>query len=89
MFNDGGWIEERTRRQRAALVAWLQRAHRVAVIELGAGTAIPTVRRFSERYLPRVIRINPGAPELPRGQGASLALGALEGIRALVARLGR
>jgi hypothetical protein len=57
---------------------------RLAVIELGAGNAIPTVRDLSERVLQRIsgtlIRINPHDYELPEGQIA-LPFGAANGIR--------
>jgi hypothetical protein len=56
------------------------------IIELGAGVDIPSVRLFSEdqaRFAP-LIRINPRAPTRPRrGQGVSLAVGALEAMEGI------
>ena len=53
------------------------------VVELGAGTAIPTVRVTSERVgafaQARVIRINPREPDIPSPH-LSLPCGALEGL---------
>lgn len=37
------------------------------VIELGVGTAFPTVRRFGERVAKRFIRINPGSWQVRGG----------------------
>ena len=92
MFGDYGWIEERTRRQQERFRQFL--AHhgggRVVVVELGAGTAIPTVRLTSERIgaLPgaRVIRINPREPAISHPH-LSLPCGALEGLRGIEEKL--
>ncbi|MEN7528662.1 Sir2 family NAD-dependent protein deacetylase [Cupriavidus sp. DL-D2] len=60
MFEDYGWLEASTEASRARLDAWRRQVSEVLVIELGAGTEIPTVRRFGERVAKRFIRINPG-----------------------------
>jgi NAD-dependent SIR2 family protein deacetylase len=78
MFDDWGWLESRERRQRTRLDAWLGGGRRRVVVELGAGSSLPTVRRFSERHGPRVIRINPREPELDPARGVGLRGGALE-----------
>ncbi|AKU10304.1 Silent information regulator protein Sir2 [Azoarcus sp. CIB] len=57
------------------------------IIELGAGTAIPTVRGFGERANGTLIRINPTEPQIGKPSAISLRLGALEGIRLLADRL--
>ena len=78
MFGDGAWDESRSVEQSARLAQWLhatERSRRV-VVECGAGTAIPSVRRFSERLMARgatLIRINLREPE---GANVGLALGA-------------
>jgi hypothetical protein len=60
------------------------RSARVVVIELGAGSAIPTVRHTSERVVERLdgrlIRINPREDHAPSGH-IGLPLSAAEGIR--------
>ena len=59
-----------------------QNPKRVVVIECGAGTAIPSVRRFSEqlqREGATLIRVNPRESEGPRGT-LSLPCGAAEGL---------
>ena len=57
---------------------------RVAVVECGAGLAIPTVRRLCEQvartHRGTLIRLNPREPEVPGGQ-IGLPLGALDGLR--------
>jgi NAD-dependent SIR2 family protein deacetylase len=59
MFGDWNWIESRSTRQMARLDGWLSSVQKLVVVEVGAGKTIPTVRHFSERHGPRVIRINP------------------------------
>jgi NAD-dependent SIR2 family protein deacetylase len=90
MFGDWDWIEARTATQHERLQRWLSGVDRPVCIEIGAGTNIPTVRRFSENCGGRLIRINPGEPEVPAGvSGIGLALGAAEAIAALTAALQR
>jgi hypothetical protein len=84
MFGDWSWIERRTALQHQSLLQWLAAVERPLCIEIGAGTYIPTVRSFSERQGWRLIRINPGEPEIPDPTtGLGLALGAVAGLEAL------
>jgi len=86
MFGDFEWDSSREHRQNLLLQKWLDDnvSRRVAVVECGAGAAIPTVRHFGEgisRELKSavLIRINPrdwGVPQgnigLPMGSKAAL-----------------
>jgi NAD-dependent SIR2 family protein deacetylase len=92
MFGDGGWRSERTDMQELRLGRYLDelasaRAKPV-VIECGAGTAIPTVRRFSEQVAKKLggtlIRINPRESEGPAGT-LSFATGAVATLEPLLA----
>ena len=83
MFGDWSWIESRQQAQYAALRAWLRQVARPVIIEIGAGTAIPSVRHFGEAARGALIRINPTEPEVPKGKGFGLRMSALEGIRGL------
>lgn len=90
MFGDWGWIERRTALQYQRLQQWLGTVERLVCIEIGAGTHIPTVRRFSENCGSRLIRINPGEPQVPDpATGIRLALGGLDGIARLHAACAR
>ena len=88
MFSDAHWDEARTALQLARMNSWLHQAEgqRFVIIECGAGSAIPTVRRTSETLAispgVRLVRINPREPAVPAGH-ISLALGALEALRAM------
>jgi len=89
MFGDGGWVDQRSQAQAARQEAWLGRVTRPLVIELGAGTAIPSVRRFSEQVIHalggRLVRINPTDCAVPTARDVGLKLGALEALAALAA----
>jgi NAD-dependent SIR2 family protein deacetylase len=95
MFSDFAWDSTRANEQRERSRAWLQAQEqagaRVAVLCLGSGTAIQTVRLTAERAARRpgntLIRINPRDPWVPSGQ-LSLATGALAGLTAIDAALG-
>ncbi|MCV2367681.1 SIR2 family NAD-dependent protein deacylase [Roseateles oligotrophus] len=94
MFGDWGWLEQRTAGQATRQDAWLVglgSASRPLVIELGAGTAIPSVRHFSHRVIHemggRLIRINPAEAAVPTGLDVSLPLGALAGLEGIAALL--
>lgn len=83
MFGDWGWIESRQQAQTVALHAWLKQVTRPVIVEIGAGSAIPSVRHFSEAARGVLIRINPTEPGVPKGKGFGLRMGGLEGIRRL------
>ena len=92
MFGDWGWHGARTQRQEQRFRAWVQKiaaAERTAVLEFGAGTAVPTVRHFSEwfasRTQGRLIRVNPRDVGIPRQiEGWEIPLGASEAIERLL-----
>lgn len=98
MFGDWMWVSERTDVQQSRFRAFARRisGSRAVVVEMGAGSAIPTVRLFGERLAAEsdatLIRINPREPEIPPAlgdSGVSLPCGALEGLRLIAAALGR
>jgi NAD-dependent SIR2 family protein deacetylase len=101
MFGDRGWVPDRTAAQEArleAFLATLPRDSRLVVIEVGAGTEIPTVRLFGEDMLDTfphstLIRINPGEPGVPRdeeraGRAVAVPAGGRSALVALDAALG-
>lgn len=73
MFDDGGWIHDRTCHQQRRLDAWLAGVLRPVVVELGAGTAVPTVRWFASRLGAPVIRINLRESGIEGVRGVGLA----------------
>ncbi len=93
MFGDSSWLSERTDAQEGLFEAFLgaNGGRPAAVVEMGAGTAIPTMRALSERLGRRrgvtVVRINPrepwiDEPHLSIPGGALAALGRIEALLA-------
>ena len=84
MFHDSGWLEERTEEQAVRQEKWLASVRRPVVVELGAGTAIPSVRHFSQRILRefggRLVRINPREWEVPTRLDVGIAAGATHAL---------
>lgn len=91
-FGDWGWVSARHDAQARRLSNWLSRVERAVVVELGAGTAVPSVRHFSQLIVAahggRIVRINVREPEVAAAFGVGLAGGALQALQALDARLG-
>ena len=88
MFGDWAWIPGGSGQRVDALQSWRRRLRdaRLVVVELGAGTAVPTVRRHAELASAAsgdLVRINPREPEVRHGHGTSLPMGALDAIDAL------
>jgi NAD-dependent SIR2 family protein deacetylase len=73
MFGDSGWIQDRTAEQEQRFLKWIRGIGdaRLVVVELGAGTAIPSVRMTSERWARRnsgtLVRVNLDEPQVPHG----------------------
>ena len=89
MFNDWGWIEGRTEAQQARLDAWRRKLKCPVVIEIGAGTAIPSVRLFGERQSAPLIRINLREAGPSSGTKVCLPLKASEAMNGIVNALCR
>lgn len=79
MFSDWEWLEQRERKQAALMENWLSNMSRPVVVEIGAGTAIPSVRQFSHRIIHefggRLVRINPREFSVPTRFDVGLACG--------------
>ena len=86
MFGDYSWIGSRSHGQemRFDLFQEQVRNKQVAVVEMGAGSMVPTIRYLSERLGSQagttVIRINPREPQIGRPH-LSLSCGALAGLQ--------
>jgi NAD-dependent SIR2 family protein deacetylase len=94
MFGDYSWITDRSRAQEDRFELFLQHhlGDPLAVVEMGAGTAIPTIRFLSERlgdtHDATVIRVNPREAQIPAPH-ISLSCGALNGLEGIEAALSR
>ena len=88
MFGDWHWVADRTNAQEQRLQDWLNGdLGRLVILEMGAGTAVPTVRHTSETVARAVdatlIRINPRESHVPPGH-IGFATGALEALDVLL-----
>jgi NAD-dependent SIR2 family protein deacetylase len=85
MFGDYSWLDVRTAAQRERFQAFVHEiaGRSLVVVELGAGTAIPSIRATSERLGARadslVVRVNPREAQIPSPH-LSIAAGALEAL---------
>jgi len=92
MFGDWNWVSDRTHSQHQRLLDWRRglEGKKLVVIECGAGTAVPTVRYQSEKFLEMfdsiLIRINIREPQvLPGNIGIpGGAAEVLEGIDSII-----
>ena len=88
MFSDWEWDPTRTNLQNRELNKWLMENENpeLCIIELGAGSSIPTVRMTCEQAWKSsrgtFLRINPRDSQVPQG-ALSLPMGAEEALRAI------
>ncbi len=74
-------------------MAWLSKVNRLAIIEMGAGMAIPSVRHLGERLVrtrgkhTKLLRINPNESQAPNtgkdNHYYGVNMGALEALQQL------
>lgn len=85
MFWDDSWLAHGTGGQYDSLNEWLHTVQNLVTIEIGAGTAIPTIRKFGQRQQGALIRINLHDSVLPSyKEGASLQMGGLEAMQRII-----
>ena len=69
MFGDFNWIGDRTYAQLDRFNSWLSKISKseIVIIEIGAGTAVPSIRNMSAKLVQQksatLIRINPREPK--------------------------
>jgi len=90
MFGDWGWNEDRTSQQENRFAGWLKSIRaankKLAIIEIGAGTVIPTIRQEGEHIAKssknyKLIRINPRDFKVSKNLGFSIPFGGFEGLK--------
>lgn len=92
MFGDDRWLPHRTDAQERALDEWLAslKGKTLVIVECGAGSAVPTVRRYSEYvaelHPATLIRINLREPDVTTGH-IGLESGAADALKAIDACL--
>lgn len=90
MFDDWAWIDGQAQRRRD-LDRWLATTSRPLVLEIGAGTAVHTVRHFAQHVVRnfggRLVRINPRESAVLNERGVGVALGALDALQGIASAL--
>ena len=93
MFGDWSWNGSRTSQQKDNFNTWLKALQKekkkLAIIEIGAGTVIPTIRDLGENIAShtqrnKLIRINPREFNINQRIGWSLPFGGLEGLEKIL-----
>ncbi len=77
MFNDNDWVSSNSEQQLTRFRHWQKTVSHPLIIELGAGTAISSVRYLSDSWGPPLIRVNPRAPEVNKRNHIGVDVGAL------------
>lgn len=80
MFGDWDFNGLRYQKSESRLHAWFARLSRPVVIEIGAGTAIPSVRHFGEELNCPLIRINLGESQVGLHRDIGIELGAMDAL---------
>jgi NAD-dependent SIR2 family protein deacetylase len=91
MFGDWNWNQTHSEVQRRQERRWLETLAcsgcNVAIVEVGAGSAIPSVRHFSHRmsqeYGGRIVRINPREFEVPSSLDVGIPMGSLAALKGI------
>lgn len=81
MFDDYDFAATRTDMKMDMFYSWLRDQKNVVAIEIGAGTAIPTVRQACDYRATNVIRINPLHTHVSKPGDVSIPTGGLDGIK--------
>lgn len=87
MFSDDSWCSARCDQKEVRLSAWLAKVQNPLVIEVGAGTSVPSVRSFSKEVCKkigaRLVRINSREADVVGTNSVGLESGALDGLRSI------
>jgi NAD-dependent SIR2 family protein deacetylase len=85
MFGDWNFNGFRYQQSESRLHAWFARLSRPVVVEIGAGTAIPSVRHFGEELNCPLIRINLGESQVGLHRDIGIALAAKDALQKISA----
>jgi NAD-dependent SIR2 family protein deacetylase len=87
MFYDWSWHSERTDLQEARYQSWISKAKKPVIIEIGAGTDLPTLRRKGENLQMPLVRINPVDVDITAGKGIGLQMGASDALKRIARQM--
>ncbi|MFT5662163.1 MAG: NAD-dependent SIR2 family protein deacetylase [Sulfurimonas sp.] len=88
MFGDWSFIAKRTDNQARRFHNWTMenKGKKIVIIEIGAGSAVPTIRSFGDRFSrveenTTLIRVNPREYDVLDNKNIGISAGGLEGIQ--------
>lgn len=84
MFNDGYYVATLNMKQELRYVSWEADRTNLVGIEIGAGTAVPSIRMMGESYTKMLVRINPYDYAIHRRGDISIRDTAIGGITTLL-----
>lgn len=87
MFGDWEWLDGQSRIQGTVVTQWRLKVQRPVVVEIGAGTDIPTIRILGHQMDAPMIRINPKESAVSNESDVSLPMGCLDALRTIDAVL--
>lgn len=88
MFYDWSWLSGRTDLQEARYHSWISEAKKLVIIEIGAGTDLPTIRRKAENFRAPLVRINPVEADINGNDSIGLRMGAMEALKLIAMQMG-
>jgi NAD-dependent SIR2 family protein deacetylase len=88
MFNDMWFDEALAAEQASRYTEWAKNKKNIVGIEIGAGTAVPSIRKFGEQFTSMLIRVNPHDSYINRSQDISIPATAINGIETILNILG-
>lgn len=80
MFEDAWFVGTHALAQSKNYLKWADGKKKIVGIEIGAGTAVPSIRMFGEQQTKALVRINPNDYDIYRRYDISIPEGAVKGI---------
>lgn len=87
MFEDAWFVGKHAIEQSRRYLKWAEGKKNIVGIEIGAGTAVPSIRMFGEQQTRSLIRINPHDYEIYRRTDIAIPEGAVKGIDIILGML--
>lgn len=84
MFEDAWFVGNHAIEQSHRYIKWAENKKNIIGIEIGAGTAVPSIRMFGEQHTRALIRINPYDHKIYRRTDMAIPESAVKGIDIIV-----
>lgn len=87
MFEDAWFVATHAIEQSRRYMKWAENKRNIVGIEIGAGTAVPSIRMFGEQQTSALIRINPHDHQIYRRTDVAIPECAVKGIDIILGML--